>query len=139
MFVFSPSELSLHVRWPWYGSFSFSISPSNEYSKVISFRIDWLDFLAVQGILRSLLQRSSSKATIFWYTDFFMVQLSNPYMTAEKTIALTIWAFVGKVISLLFKMLFRYVMEKAMATHSSTLAWKSPWMVEAGRLQSLGS
>ena len=139
MFVFSPSELSLHVRWLWYWSFSFSISPSNEYSKVISFRIDWLDFLAVQGILRSLLQRNSSKATIFWYTDFFMVQLSNPYMTAEKTIALTIWAFVGKVISLLFKTLFRYVMEKAMATHSSTLAWKIPWMEEPGRLQSMGS
>ena len=120
-------------------SFGFSISPCKEYSGLISFRIDWFDLLAVEGTLRSLLQRSSSKATIFWYTDFFMVQLSNPYMTAEKTIALTIWAFVGKVISLLFKTLFRYVMEKAMAIHSSTLAWKSPWMEEAGRLQSMGS
>ena len=97
--VFS-NELALHIRWPEYWSFSFSISPSNEYSGLISFRIDWLDLLAVQGTLKSLLH--SSKASILWHSAFFMVQLSHPYMTTGKTIAWTRWTFVGKVMSLLF-------------------------------------
>ena len=101
--VFS-SELILCIRWPAYWNFSFSISPSNEYSGQISFRIYWLDLLAVQGILKSLLQPHSSKASILWYSDFFMVQLSHPYMTIGKTIALIRRTFVGKVMSLIFDM-----------------------------------
>ena len=92
---------SLH-RWPKYWSFSFSISPSNEYPGLISFRMDWLDLLAVQGTLKSLLQHHSSKASILRHSAFFIVQLSHPYMTTGKTIALTRWTFVGKVMSLLF-------------------------------------
>ena len=95
-------ELRRDDRWPKYWSFSFSISPSNEYSRLISFR---LDILAVQGTLKSLLQHHSSKASILQHSDFFIVQLSNPHMTKEKTIALTRWTFVGKVMSLLFNML----------------------------------
>ena len=91
------------------GSFSFSISPSNEYSGLISFRMDWFDLLAVQGTLKSLLQHHSSKASILWHSAFFIVQLSHPYMTTGKTIALIRWAFVGKVMSLLFNMLSRLV------------------------------
>ena len=106
--VFS-NELVLHFRWPNYWSFSFSISSSNEYSRLISFRIDWLDLLAVQGTLKSLLQHHSSKASIFQHSDFFMVQLSHPYMTTGKTKALSRWTFVGKVMSLLFNMLSRLV------------------------------
>ena len=102
--VFS-SESVLCIRWPKYWSFSFSISPSNEYSGLISFRINWLDLLAVQGTLRSLLPHHSSKASILQRSAFFMVQLSHPYMTTGKTIALTRWTFVGKVMSLLFNML----------------------------------
>ena len=98
-------ESVLHVRWPKYWSFSFSISPSNEYSGLISFRIDWWDLLAVQGTLKSLLQHHSSKASILQRSAFFMVQLSHPYMTTGKTIALTRRTFVGKVMSLLFNML----------------------------------
>ena len=98
--VFS-NESALHMRWPKYWSFSFSISPSNEHPGMISFRMDWLDLLAVQGTLRSLLQHHSSKASILSRSAFFMVQLSHPYMTTWKTIALTRWAFVGKVMSLL--------------------------------------
>ena len=94
-----------HMRWPKYWSFSFSISPSNEYSGLISFRMDWLDLLVVQGTLKSLLQHHSSKASIFQCSAFFIVQLSHPYMTTRKTIALTRWIFVGKVMSLLFNML----------------------------------
>ena len=94
-----------HIRWPKYWSFSFSISPSNEYSGLISFRMDWLDLLAVQGTLKSLLQHHSSKASILWHSAFSMVQLPHPYMTMGKTIALTRWTFVGKVMSLLFNML----------------------------------
>ena len=101
-------ESVLHIRWPNYWSFSFSISPSNEYSGMISFRMDWLDLLAVQGILKSLLQHHSSKASI-WCSAFFRVQLSHPYMTTVKTIALIRWTFVGKVMSLLFNMLFKLV------------------------------
>ena len=102
--VFS-NESTLHMRWPKYWSFSFSISPSNEHPGLISFRMDWLDFLAVQGTLKSLLQHHSSKALTLWCLAFFTVQLSHPYMTTGKTIALTRWTFVGKVISLLFNIL----------------------------------
>ena len=104
--VFS-NELVLHIRWPKYWSFSFSISPSNEYSGLISFRLDWLDLLAVQGSLKSLLQHHSSKTSMLWHSAFFIVQLSHPYMTTGKTIALTRRTFVGKVMSLLFNMLSR--------------------------------
>ena len=106
--VFSNESL-LHIRWPKYWSFSFRNSPSNEYSGLISFRMDWLDVLAVQGTLKSLLQHHSSKASILWRSAFFMLQLSHPYMTTGKTIALTRWIFVGKVMSLLFNMLSRLV------------------------------
>ena len=106
--VFS-SESVLHIRWPKYWSFSFSISPSNEYLGLISFRIDWLDLLAVQGTLKSLLQHHSAKASILRRSALFVVQLSHPYMTTGKTIALTRWTFVGKVMSLLFNMLSRLV------------------------------
>ena len=98
------------IRWPNYWSFSFSISPSNEYSGLISFRIDWLDLLAVQGTLKSLLQHHSSKASIFQHSAFFIVQLSHPYMATGETIALTRQTFVGKVMSLLLNMLSRVVM-----------------------------
>ena len=104
--VFS-SESVLHIRWP--KDWSFSISPSNEYSGLISFRMDWLDLLAVQGTLKSLLQHHSSKTSILQCSAFFIVQLSHPYMTTGKTIALTIWTSVGKVMSLLFNMLSRIV------------------------------
>ena len=106
--VFS-SESVLPIRWPEYWSFSFSISPTSEYSGLISFRMDWLDLLAVQWTLKSLLQHHSSKASIFWCSAFFMFQLSHPYMTAGKTITLTRWTFVGKVESLLFNMMNRLV------------------------------
>ena len=102
--VFS-NESALHIRWPKYWSFSFSISPSNEYSEFVSFRIDWFDLLAVQGLLKSLLQHHSSKASILRHSAFFMVQPSHSYMTTGKTIALTICIFVDKVMSLLFYML----------------------------------
>ena len=103
------SELILRIRWPKYWSFSFSISPSNEYSGLISFRIDWFELLAVQGTLKSLLQHHSSKASILRHLAFFMVQLSHLYMTTGKTTALTRRTFVGKVMSLLFNMLSRLV------------------------------
>ena len=106
--VFS-NESVLRIRWPKYWNFSFSISPSNEYSGLISFRIDWFDLLAVQGTLKSLVQHHSSKASILQCSTFFIVQLSYPYMTTGKTIALTRWTFVGKVMSLLFNMLPRLV------------------------------
>ena len=109
--VFS-NESALHIRWPKYWSFSFSVCPSNEYSGLISFRIDWFDLLAVQGTLESLLQHHSLKASILRRSAFFMVQLSHPYMTTGKTIALTRWTFVGKVMSLLFNMLSRFVSTK---------------------------
>ena len=101
------NESVLCIRWPKYWSFSFNISPSNEYSGLISFRMDWLDLLAVQGTLKSLLQHHSSNPSILWRSVFFTVQLSHPYMTIGKTIALTRQAFVGKIISLLFNMLSR--------------------------------
>ena len=106
--VFS-NESALCIRWPKYWSFSFNISPSNEYSGLISFRMDRLDLLAVQGTLKSLLQHHSSKASILQHSSFYIVQLSYPYMTSGKTIALTRWTFVGKVMSLLFNMLSRLV------------------------------
>ena len=106
--VFS-NESALCIRQSKYWSFSFSISPSSEYSELISFRMDWFDLLAVQGTLKSLLQHHSSKVSILWHSAFFIVQLSHPYMTTRKTIALTRWTFVGKVMSQLFNMLSRLV------------------------------
>ena len=106
--VFS-NESVLHIRWPKYWSFSFSISPSNEHSGLISFRRDWLDLLAVQGTLKSLLQHHSSKASILRHSAFFIVQLSHPYMTTGKPTVLTRWTFVDKVMSLLFNKLSRLV------------------------------
>ena len=103
------NESALHIRWPKYWSFSFSISPSKEHPGLISFRMDCLALLEVQGTLKSLLQNHSSKASILWCSAFFTVQLSHPYMTTGKTIALTRWTFVGKVMSLLFNMLCRLV------------------------------
>ena len=98
-------ESVLHIRWPKFWNFSFRISPSNEYSGLISFRMDWLDLLAFQGTLKSLLQHHSSRASILQCSAFFIVQLSHPYLTTGKTIVLTRWTFVGKVMSLLFNML----------------------------------
>ena len=106
--VFS-NESALRIRWPKYWSFSFSISPSNEYSGLISFKMDWFDLLAVQETFKSLLQHHSSKASILWLSAFFIVQFSHPYMTTGKTIDLTIWTFVSKVTSLLFNMLSSFV------------------------------
>ena len=99
--IFS-NKSALCIRWPKYWSFTFSISPSNEYSELVSFRLDWLDLLAVQGSLKSLLQHHSSKSSIFWCSSFFIVQVSNPYMTTGKSIVLTRQNFVGKVMSLFF-------------------------------------
>ena len=106
--VFS-NESTLHMRWPKYWSFNFNISPSNEHPGLISFRMDWLDLLGVQGALKSLLQHHSSKASIFRHSAFFRVQLSHTYVTTGKTIALTRWTFVGKVMSLVLNMLSRLV------------------------------
>ena len=118
--VFS-NESVLCIRWPKY--WSFSISPSNEYSGLISFRIDWLDLLAVQGTLKSFLQHCSSKASILWHSAFFMVQLSCPYMTTGKTITLTVWTFLGKVRSLLFNMLSRFVMAFLPKSKRLLISW----------------
>ena len=120
--IFS-NESALCIRWPKYWSFSFSISPSNEYSGLISFRTDWFDFLAVQGTLKSLLQHHSSKASIFWCSVFFMVQLSHPYMTTGKTIALTIWTFVSKVMFLVFNMLSRLVIAFLPRSKHLPISW----------------
>ena len=120
--VFS-NELALCIRWPKYWSFSFDISPSNEHSGLISFRMDWLDLLAVQGTLKSLLQHHSSKASILWHSAFFIVQLSHPYMTSGKTIALTRWTFVGKVISLLLNMLSRLVITYLPRSKRLLISW----------------
>ena len=124
--VFS-NESVLHIRWPKFESFSFSISPSNEYSGLISFRIDWLDLLAVQGTLKSLLQHHSSKASILQHSTFFIVQLSNPYMTTGKIIALTRWIFAGKVMSLLFNMLSRLVITFLPRSKHLLISWNSGW------------
>ena len=120
--VFS-NESVLRIRWPVYWSFSFSISSSNEYSGLISFRMDWLDLLAVQGTLKSLLQHHSSKASIFWHSAFFIVQLSCPYMTTGKTIALTRWNFAGKVMSLLFNMPSRLVITFLPRSKHLLMSW----------------
>ena len=111
------------MRWPKYWSFSFSISPSNEHPGLISCRMDWLDFLAVQGTLKSLLQHHSSKASILRRSAFFTVQLSHPYMTTGKTIALTRWTFVGKVMSLLLNMLSRWVMTLLPRSKHLLISW----------------
>ena len=127
--VFS-KESVLHIRWPKYWSFSFCISPSNEYSGLISFRMDWLDLLAVQGTLKSLLQHHSSKASILWHSAFFIVQLSHPYMTTGKTIALTRWTFVGEVMSLLFNMLSILVIVFLPRSKHLLISWlQSPFAV----------
>ena len=120
--VFS-NESVLRIRWPKYWSFSFSISPSNEYSGLISFRMDWLDLLAVQGTLKSLLQHYSLKASILRHSAFFIVQLSHPYMTTGKTIALTRRTFVGKVMSLLFNMLSRMVIAFLPRSKHLLISW----------------
>ena len=111
------------IRWPKSWSFSFSFSPSNEYSGLISFRIDWFDLLAVQGNLKSLLQHHSLKASVLWHSGFFMAQLSHPYMSAGKTIALTIWNFVDKMMSLLFNMLFRFVIAFLPKSKHLLISW----------------
>ena len=116
-------ESVLHIRWPKYWSFSFNISPSKEYSGLISFRMDWLDLLADQGTLKSLLQHHSSKASISWLSAFFIVQLSHPYMTTGKTIALTRQTFVGKIMSLLFNMLSRLVIAFLPRSKCLLLSW----------------
>ena len=120
--VFS-NESTLHMRWPKYWSFSFSISPSNEHPGWISFRMDWLDLLAVQGTLKSLLQHHSSKASILWCAAFFTVQPSHPYIIPGKTIALTRWTFVGKVMSLLFHMLSRLVLTFLPRSKCLLISW----------------
>ena len=120
--VFS-RESTLHMRWPKYWSFSFSIGPSNEYSGLISFRTDWLDLLPVQGTLKSLLQHHSSETSVLWCSAFFIVQLSHPYMTTGKTIALTRWTFVGKVMSLLFNMLSRLVIAFLPRSKCLLISW----------------
>ena len=120
--VFS-SESALRIRWPKHWSFSFSSSPSNEHPGLISFRMDWLDLLAVQGTLKSLLQHHSSKASILQHSAFFTVQLSHPYMIAGKTIALTRWTFVGKVMSLLLNMLSRLVITFLPRSKHLLISW----------------
>ena len=118
-----PNESTLLMRWPKYWSFSFSISPSNEHPGWISFRMDWLDLLAVQGTLKSLLQHHSLKTSILWRSAFFTVQLSHPYMATGKTIALTRWNFVGKVISLLFNTLSKLVITFLPRSKSLLISW----------------
>ena len=120
--VFS-SESTLHTRWPAYWSFGLSISPSKEHPGLVSFRMDWLDLLAVQGTLKSLLQHHRSKASFLWRSAFLMVQLSHPYMTTGKTIGLTSQTFVGKVISLLFNMLSRLVITFLPRTKHLLMSW----------------
>ena len=117
------NESTLPIRWPNYWSFSFSIGPSNVYSELISLRMDWLDLLAVQGTLKSLLQHHCSKASVLQHSAFFMVQLSHPYMTSGKTIALTRQTLVGKVMSLLFNMLFRLVIAFLPRSKSLLISW----------------
>ena len=119
----SSNESALCIKWPKYWSFSFNISPSNEHRGLISFRMDWLDLLAVQGTLKSLLQHHTSKASVLWCSAFFIVQLSHPYMTTGKTIALTRWTFVGKLMSLLFNMLSRLVITSLPRSRHLLISW----------------
>ena len=137
--VFS-HESVLWIRWPGYWNFSFSISPSNEYSGLVSFRIDWLDLLAVQGILKSLLQHHSSKASILWRSAFFIVQLSHSYMTTGKTIVFTRWTFVGKEMSLLYNMLSRLVITFLPRSKRLLISWlqsPSATILELPKLKSV--
>ena len=120
--VFS-NESALHIRWPKDWSFRFGISPSSEHPGLIAFRMDWLDLLAVQGTLKSLLQHHSSKASTLWCSAFFIVQLSHPYMTTGKTIALTRWTFVGKVMSLLLNMLSKLVIAFLLRSKHLLISW----------------
>ena len=118
------------IRWPKYWNFSFSISPSSEYSGFISFRIDWFDLLAIQGILKNLIQHHNSKASILWLSAFFMVQLSHPYMTTGETIALTLWTFVSKVLCLFFNMLSGFVIAFLPRSKRLLISWlQSPSIV----------
>ena len=119
----SSNESALHIRWPKYWSFSFNISPSNKYSGLISFRMDWFDLPAVQGTLKSLLQHHSSKASILWCSVFFIDQPSHPYMTTEKTIALTRWTFVSKVMSLFFNILSKFVITFLPRSKHLLISW----------------
>ena len=137
--VFS-NESVLHIRWPKYWSFSFSISPSNEYSGLISYRIDWLDILAVQGTLKSLLQHHCSKTSILQHSALFIRQVTHPYMTTGKAIALTRWTFVGKVMSLFFHMLSRFVIAFLPRSKRLLISWlQSPSAVilEPKKIKSL--
>ena len=137
--VFSKKSV-LRIRWPKYYSFSFSNSPSNEYSGLISFRMDWLDLLAVQGTLKSLLRHHSSKASVLRHSPFFIVQISHPHMTAGKTIASTRWTFVGKVISLLFNMLSRLVIAFLLRSKCLLISWlqsSSAVIVEPKKIKSV--
>ena len=128
-----PNESVLCIKWPKYWSFSFSISPSNEHPGLISFRMEWLDLLSVQGTLKSLLQHYSSKVSILQHSPFFTVQLSHPYMTTGKTIALTRWTFVGKVTSLLFNMPSRLVITFLPRSKHLLISWlQSPSAVILG-------
>ena len=117
------NKSALPIRWPKYWSFSFNVSPSNEHPGLISFRMDWLDLLAVQGTLKSLLQHLSSKALILWLSAFFIVQLSHPYMTTGKTITLTRWTVIDKVMSLLFNMLSRLVITFFPRSNRFLISW----------------
>ena len=118
------TESFFHIRWPKHWSFSFSISPFNEYSRLVSFRMDWLDLLAVQGTLKSLLQHHSSKSSILQHSLFFTVQLSHPYLTIGNIIALTKWTFIGKVMSLLFNMLSRLVITFLPRSKRLLISWQ---------------
>ena len=117
------NESAFHIRWPKYWSFSFTISPSSEYSGLISFRIDWFDLFSVQGTLKSLLQHHSSTALILQLSGFYMVQVSHPYMTTGKIIALTIWTFVSKLMSLLFNTPFRFVIAFLPRSKHLLISW----------------
>ena len=129
------NESVLCIRWPKYWNFSFSISPFNEYSGLISFRMDWFELLAVQGTLKSLPQHHSSKASVLWFSAFFMVQLSHPYMTTGKTITSTRWTFVSKVMSLLYNMLSSLVIAFVPSSKHLLISWlQSPSAMNLGSL-----
>ena len=136
--VFS-NESALPIRWPKDWSFSFSISPSNEYSALISFRINWFDLLVVQGTLKSLFQHHSLKASILQHSAYFIVQFSHPYMTTGKTTALTIWTFVGKVMSLLFNMLSRFIIPFLPRNKCPLISWPQSPSTEILELKKIKS